>query len=497
MKHFIKPAAALLCLLVMFSFSVRSFAAVPGDADGSGTLTAADARLILRHAVGLESFTAQQAEICDLNTDGVIDSADARGALRLSVGLLPFGLSEEEKEQEKAAKLKELTLQLASKVNLQELSENMRIFCEETGARPTGSKALISAGQRIKNILVYNGFKESDISVQSFNYHGKTENIVAKIPTKAENPDIILFSAHYDSVKASPGAVDNASGVCSVLELSRILREMNTDFGFEIRFAFFSAEENGYVGAYQYITQTDGKQSDRHILVVNADMTGHPNDEKNYYLTVSTEPVTSSYQKEAEDNLGSIAIKRAKEILGAGSEADFVCPAAAGMHDIVPFRKNNIPALTLSWRETDKERAHGSDFNLAAPAVIHTGNDTLQNFDIGSLYSTTQLLAGCAADLYFNYTPKKADSSENSPEDSVSIYKVLPEVGLNMREKHSTDSAVITTLKQGEKIEIKEIFTDEKAEDEALRQWGLVEYNGKTGWLSMYYLQKVKAVPVE
>lgn len=52
-----------------------------GDADGDGRITAADARLILRAAVGLESISA---EVGDLDGDGRITASDARDALRLA-----------------------------------------------------------------------------------------------------------------------------------------------------------------------------------------------------------------------------------------------------------------------------------------------------------------------------------------------------------------------------------------------------------------------------
>jgi hypothetical protein len=37
--------------------------------------------------------------------------------------------------------------------------------------------------------------------------------------------DVLVFSAHYDTVRGTPGADDNASGVAGVLELARVLSE--------------------------------------------------------------------------------------------------------------------------------------------------------------------------------------------------------------------------------------------------------------------------------
>ena len=61
-----------------------------GDADLDQQVTAADARAILRAAVGLDSpETYLQFVLCDMDADGEITSADARKALRAAVELDP------------------------------------------------------------------------------------------------------------------------------------------------------------------------------------------------------------------------------------------------------------------------------------------------------------------------------------------------------------------------------------------------------------------------
>jgi Zn-dependent M28 family amino/carboxypeptidase len=58
----------------------------------------------------------------------------------------------------------------------------------------------------------------------------------------ARFPDeIILLGAHYDSVKGSPGANDNASGVAALLELSRLFSTIEPDCS--MRFVAFTNEE--------------------------------------------------------------------------------------------------------------------------------------------------------------------------------------------------------------------------------------------------------------
>ena len=60
----------------------------PGDADGDGSVSASDARLALRRAVGLETFPEGGAQFlaCDADKDGSVTAADARLILRRAVG---------------------------------------------------------------------------------------------------------------------------------------------------------------------------------------------------------------------------------------------------------------------------------------------------------------------------------------------------------------------------------------------------------------------------
>ena len=58
-----------------------------GDVDGDGSVTASDARLALRAAVGLETLDEETADLADADRDGKITAADARLILRAAVGL--------------------------------------------------------------------------------------------------------------------------------------------------------------------------------------------------------------------------------------------------------------------------------------------------------------------------------------------------------------------------------------------------------------------------
>ncbi len=57
------------------------------DADGDGYVTAGDARLILRAAVGLDKIALEDIIYCDADETGDVEAADARIALRTAVAL--------------------------------------------------------------------------------------------------------------------------------------------------------------------------------------------------------------------------------------------------------------------------------------------------------------------------------------------------------------------------------------------------------------------------
>ena len=62
---------------------------IPGDANGDGKITAADARIVLRISAQLEKVDkyTQPFEVFDVNGDGKITASDARKVLRISAKL--------------------------------------------------------------------------------------------------------------------------------------------------------------------------------------------------------------------------------------------------------------------------------------------------------------------------------------------------------------------------------------------------------------------------
>ena len=83
-----KRISVLLALCLLFTAAAPAFAAGLGDVTApAGTVTAADARAILRAAVGLETLSEEARLTADITMDGAVTAEDARLALRAAVGL--------------------------------------------------------------------------------------------------------------------------------------------------------------------------------------------------------------------------------------------------------------------------------------------------------------------------------------------------------------------------------------------------------------------------
>lgn len=90
-----------IILTIIFVFSGNVFASqrLAGDINGNSVIEAADARLVLRHSVGLEEFDEAQLFLADVDKKDGITASDARTVLRMSVGLEEFVyISDKDKE---------------------------------------------------------------------------------------------------------------------------------------------------------------------------------------------------------------------------------------------------------------------------------------------------------------------------------------------------------------------------------------------------------------
>jgi acetylornithine deacetylase/succinyl-diaminopimelate desuccinylase-like protein len=105
---------------------------------------------------------------------------------------------------------------------------------------------------------LFKGFQEYNISVEFDEYYfrdKKWRNVIATIPGRRKPEDIYMLIAHFDSISkqpeiSAPGADDNASGTAAVLEIARILKDVQLESS--IRFGIFSNEEQDRLGSRHF-----------------------------------------------------------------------------------------------------------------------------------------------------------------------------------------------------------------------------------------------------
>lgn len=81
-------------------------------------------------------------------------------------------------------------------------------------------------------------------------------NVHAAIPATEPATQLIVVGAHFDTVAASPGASDNASGVAAVLALARYLADVPCRTA-DVEVALFDQEEAGLFGSRAFAGALD------------------------------------------------------------------------------------------------------------------------------------------------------------------------------------------------------------------------------------------------
>lgn len=106
----------------------------------------------------------------------------------------------------------------------------------------------------------------------------KSYNIIADLKGHGNGlRDIVIISAHLDSINTAggleskaPGADDNASGSAGLIEIARILASHNSIH--DLRLILFGGEEQGLVGSRRYVNTLSPSERSRIRAVINMDM---------------------------------------------------------------------------------------------------------------------------------------------------------------------------------------------------------------------------------
>jgi len=191
------------------------------------------------------------------------------------------------------------------------------------------------------------------------------QNVIAyKVGTTYPNHHVIV-GAHRDAVPVSPGADDNGSGTAGVLDVARILKDIETDL--TMIFVLFDAEEDGLLGAYHYVDEASAR-GDSIVYMLNMDMLGFMNN-------ISTATVYHG----ADQTYSKLWQSLADSLLGITG----ILSGNSGGSDHYPFTQEGYPATFII------------EYNFSS--VYHSALDssTYMNFDY-----MTKLVKASAATAY-------------------------------------------------------------------------------------------------
>jgi Zn-dependent M28 family amino/carboxypeptidase len=229
---------------------------------------------------------------------------------------------------------------------------------------------------------------------------GSSLNVVADRQGRASGVrDLVLVTAHLDSINIAggpsanaPGADDNASGSAGLMEIARVLAAHPGRQ--DLRLILFGGEEEGLHGSIQYVNVLPPAERTRIRAVINMDMVATLNSAT---PTVLLEGAAVSQALMTE--------------LAAAAAAYTSLAVQTSLHpfasDHVPFINALMPAvLTIE----------GAD---SANANIHTANDTLAHINYGLALDILRMNVATTATLLGLDEPSARVIASSAPTPAV------------------------------------------------------------------------------
>ncbi|MBQ5916579.1 MAG: M28 family peptidase, partial [Lachnospiraceae bacterium] len=117
--------------------------------------------------------------------------------------------------------------------------------------------------------LVRNNVQNVRIILEQEEYTGQSHNVVMDIP--GETDEVIVLTAHYDTVPTSVGVYDNMSGSIGIFAVADYFAKNPHRYG--LRFVWCGSEERGLLGSKAYCA-AHKEELEKVVLNVNLDMIG-------------------------------------------------------------------------------------------------------------------------------------------------------------------------------------------------------------------------------
>lgn len=276
---------------------------------------------------------------------------------------------------------------------------------QNIGIKTSGSVKQKEALTWLKSKYTAFGYNETEITESPFNYQGNTSSnlIVTKKGTKYPNTYVIICG-HYDTLNG-PGTNDNGSGVSVILEVARLLQNIDTEYS--IKFINFSGEEQGLIGSQNYVKNiVNGTTPKMNIkLVFNIDQVGGVAGKVNDKITCERDTNNSPNTNNAASNTVT------QELMKYVTFYSPLQPNLSYAHDsdYDPFQSNG--EIITGFYEFNESK------------TPHTANDILANMDPVYVYNVTKAATG--AMMHFANAQYQL-MSVCTPAEAVSSLKIYP-----------------------------------------------------------------------
>jgi hypothetical protein len=175
---------------------------------------------------------------------------------------------------------------IVASVEQQSIEEHIDHLSNTIGPRSAFAQpeALQAAADYVEDELTALGYA---VTLDPVTHEGATFPNVVGVHEGTTCPErVFVVGAHYDSVAATPGADDNASGVAGMLEIARALTD--TSLPATVWFASFTMEENGLVGGVHMAVEEYGAGTPI-VGMYSLEMLGYTTPEANFIAVIGNE----------------------------------------------------------------------------------------------------------------------------------------------------------------------------------------------------------------
>ncbi|MDO6596071.1 M20/M25/M40 family metallo-hydrolase [Oceanihabitans sp. 2_MG-2023] len=291
---------------------------------------------------------------------------------------------------------------------------------ENFGVKEVGTTALTNAQNWITSRYTALGY--TDITLQPFTYSSGTSNNIIVTKTGTVYPDtFIIIDGHYDTING-PGTNDNGSGTTLILEVARLLKDIDTEYS--IKFIHFSGEEEGLIGSQYYVNNTVNPENLDIRLVFNLDQVGGVNGETNDTITCEEDRSNPPANNSASSAMTTILANCVELYSNLNTVISY-----AYASDYIPF-ENNGEIITGLYETNETTHAH-------------TTTDVLANMDPTFLTQVTKGSLGALLEYAVSTNPLSIT------ENKLELFKIYPNpsnngiVNINFLTETTTNNSLI------------------------------------------------------